>query len=428
MVISMQRFDAIVVGAGPAGSSAAYTLAKDGFKVLLVERGRVPGSKNMFGGRVYAAPLREIYEDFDKSAPIHRWVRKEKISLVSGDEIFSIEYEETESTSFTTYLTDLANWMAKNAEKAGALVITEVRVDKLILEDGWVKGIIAGNDKVYSDVVIDAEGVNRLILERSGLIPELRPEHVALGVKEVIKLSGEDVDKLFGLENDSGLAWVLMGDVTNGVPGGAFIYTNRDSVSVGLVVLLSDAMRSIEEHISRYVENLRLHPLLNKYFKEGRIMEYSAHLIPEDVNALRPPKLVYNGLLIAGDAAGFLLNLGYTYRGVDFAAYSGYLAAKAFKAAHEDGDYSERGLSKYISLLRESFIMRNLDKFRDVHNLMLNKRLFTTYPLIANETAHRLFNVEYDSPKLSQALKDSMRGRVGLISSLLDLYRIYRRL
>jgi electron transfer flavoprotein-quinone oxidoreductase len=382
----------------------------------------------MFGGRVYAAPLREIYEDFDNSAPIHRWVRKEKISLVAGDEMFSLEYEEAESTSFTTYLTDLAGWMAKNAEGAGALVITEVRVDKLIVEDGWVKGIIAGNDKVYSDVVIDAEGVNRLILERSGIVPKLKPEHVALGVKEVIKLSQEDVNKLFGLDDDSGLAWVLMGDVTNGVPGGAFIYTNRDSVSIGLVVLLSEAMRNIEEHISRYVENLRLHPLLNKYFKEGRIMEYSAHLIPENVNALRPRKLVYNGLMIAGDAAGLLLNLGYTYRGVDFASYSGYLAAKAFKEAHEDSDYSERSLSRYVSMLRESFIMKNLDKFRDVHNLMLNKRLFTTYPLVANETAHRLFNVEYDSPKLSQAVKESMRGRIGLLSALLDLYRIYRRL
>ena len=424
----MQRFDVIVIGAGPAGSSAAYTLAKEGFKVLVVERGRTPGSKNMFGGRVYAAPLKEIYEDFDKSAPIHRWVRKEKISLVYGDDMFSIEFEESESTSFTTYLTDLAKWMAKKAEDAGALIITEVKVDKLLMEDGWVKGIIAGNDKVYSNVVIDAEGVNRLVLERSGLVPKLSPEKVALGVKEVIKLSQDDVNKLFGLDGDSGLAWVLMGDVTNGVPGGAFIYTNRDSVSLGLVVLLSDAIKKIDAHISRYVENLRLHPLLYKYFKDGRIMEYSAHLIPEDVNALRPSKLAYNGLLITGDAAGLLLNLGYTYRGVDFAAYSGYLAAKAFKYAHESGDYSEGSLAKYVELLKNSFIFKNLDKFKNVHDLMLNKKLFTLYPELMNETAKKLFNVEYESPKLSQALKESMKGKTGLLSLLLDFYRIYRRL
>jgi len=66
-------------GAGPAGSSTAYTLAKKGFKVLVVERGGSPSSKNVFGGRVYADPLREIFPKFDKYAPIHRWVTKERI-------------------------------------------------------------------------------------------------------------------------------------------------------------------------------------------------------------------------------------------------------------------------------------------------------------------------------------------------------------
>jgi len=424
----MEKYDAIIIGAGPAGSSAAYTLAKSGFKVLVVERGRVPGSKNMFGGRVYAAPLRKIFEEFDKSAPIHRWVKKEKISLIYGDEMVSIEYEDTDSTSFTTYLTDLAGWMAKQAESAGATIITEVRVDNLIIEDGWIKGIIAGNDKVYSDIVIDAEGINRLVLENAGIVPKLTPNKVALGVKEVIKLSKEDIDKIFGLEEGAGLAWILMGDITNGVPGGAFIYTNRDSVSLGLVILLSEAIMKIDEHISRYVEGLRLHPLLNKYFKDGRIMEYSAHLIPEDIKSLMPTKLVYNGLLITGDAAGLLLNLGYTYRGVDFASYSGYLAAKTYEKAHESGDYSERGLSIYINFLRDSFIMKNLNKFSNVHEMMLNKRVFEVYPSIMTETAKKIFNVEYESPKISEALKDARKDKVGLLTILLDLYRLYRRL
>ncbi|MDK2384184.1 MAG: FAD-dependent oxidoreductase, partial [Candidatus Korarchaeota archaeon] len=176
------RFDVIVVGAGPAGSASAYTLAKKGFKVLLVERGRIPGSKNVFGGRVYADPLREVFDGFDDSAPIHRWVTKERISMVSGDAMTSFEFYMRKNTSFTTYLTELACWMAKKVEEVGGTVLTEITVDELVVENGKVTGIRVGDEKVSSEVVIDAEGINRLLLERAGLVPKLELRHAGLGV------------------------------------------------------------------------------------------------------------------------------------------------------------------------------------------------------------------------------------------------------
>ncbi len=419
-------FDAIVVGAGPAGSSAAYTLARKGFKVLVVERGRTPGSKNMFGGRVYADPIREVFPNLNKSAPIHRWVTKERISMVSGEKMTSLEFEGKKNVSFTTYLTELSNWMAKQVEEAGGIVLTEITVDNFIVKDGRVKGIRVGNEEVFSDVVIDAEGINRLLLERAGLIPRITPNYAGLGVKEVIKLSKEDIEKNFGLGSGEGIAWLLIGDIMEGLPGGAFLYTNKDSISLGIVVMLGSAMERMKEHISRYVERLRLHPLLEKYFREGRIMEYSAHLVPEYVWPAIPHRLYGDGFLVAGDAAGLLLNLGYNFRGVDFASYSGYLAAQAVEKAHSLGGMSAENLSIYQELLEKSFILRELRKFKNAPKMRKNERLYDFYPYLINAIADKIFHAKYETPKIMDAFKEANKGRIGWFTLIRDLYEVSR--
>lgn len=428
MNIIEQRFDAIVVGAGPAGSTAAYQLAKMGYKTLLLERGRMPGSKNMFGGRVYIAPLKKIYPEFDKKAPIHRWVKREKISFIYGDSATSVEFESTKSTSFTTYLTQLSQWMANQAVENGAILLTEIRVDKLYKENNKFSGVIVENEIVKADVVVDAEGINRLLLEDAGIVRKLSPKHVALGVKEVIKVDQKELNKLFGLDDNDGLSWVFIGDITKGIPGGGFIYTNRDSISLGIVIVLEEAIKKIDRHIYQLVEEFRNHPLIHKYIKDGRIMEYSTHLIPEDISAILPPKLYYDGLLVAGDAGGLLLNQGYTYRGVDFAAYSGYLAAKAYDYAHSNGGATSENLKKYQELLEQSFVMKMLKKFLGVSKLMRKERLFNTYPELLNLVASRIIHIEYDSYKIKEAFNEARKGRVGLLTLIKDLWEVSRKL
>ncbi|MCE4620421.1 MAG: FAD-dependent oxidoreductase, partial [Desulfurococcales archaeon] len=322
------KFDVVVIGAGPAGSSAAYLLAKEGFKVLMVERGRGPGTKEVYGGKIYAAPLREVWPELDKEAPIHRWVTREKMSLVYGDRITTIDYKLARGVAFTTYLTEMAKWMAGKAVEAGAILVDEVVVEEIVAENGRVIGIRSGPDTIYADYVIDAEGVNRMLLEKLGLVEKIDPETVALGVKEVIKVGEKNINERFGLEKGEGLAWLLAGDITRGIPGGGFIYTMKDTVSVGLVLHIAKALETaqkgaLKESVPLLVEKLRLHPFFKRFWKDADVMEYGAHMTIEGGLRFMPKKLYMPGLLVVGDAAGLLLNTGYTIRGVDYAVYSG---------------------------------------------------------------------------------------------------------
>ncbi len=110
------KFDAIIVGAGPpAGLTAAQRLASKGLKVLVVERGRKPGSKNVYGGRIYAHVLDKLYPEYVKEAPVERWVRKERISFLTEDSGTTVEFEtnNVEHKSFTASLSDFTEWLAR---------------------------------------------------------------------------------------------------------------------------------------------------------------------------------------------------------------------------------------------------------------------------------------------------------------------------
>ncbi len=188
------------------------------------------------------------------------------------------------------------------------------------------------------------------------------------------------------------MAWLSAGDATNGAFGGGFLYTNKDTVSIGIVATLADIGYhniSIPELLDRYKE----HPAIAPYLEGGESIEYSAHLVPEE-GIHMVPELVRDGVLLAGDAAGFVVNLGMTVRGMDFAVESGRLAAEAVIRAKEAGDFSKESLSSYVDALEESFVMKDMKALKGFPTILSRREVFKDLPEMADDICKKLFTVD----------------------------------
>ena len=396
--MSEEKFDAIIVGGGLAGCSAAIVLARAGLEVLVIERGDYCGAKNMTGGRLYGHSLEKIIPNFAEEAPIERKVKREKVSLMSVDGSLDIGYGSKklsaapESASYTVLHAKFDQWLAEKAEEAGAEIATGFVVDELVVQDGKVVGINADGEEMYADVVILADGVNSLLAQQIGMKKELEPNQVAVGAKETIRLSEDIINQRFGLTGDEGMAWLSAGDPTDGSFGGGFLYTNKDTISIGVVATLSDIGHS-ELSVPQMLERFKNHPSVAPYLEGGETIEYSGHLVPEE-GLHMVPELYRDGVLVAGDAAGFCVNLGFTVRGMDFAIESGRLAAEAVIKAHEAGDFSAESLSSYATALNYSFIMRDLKSFKGFPTVLSLRGIFKDLPELCDAIAGKVFTVD----------------------------------
>ncbi|HKZ98005.1 MAG TPA: FAD-dependent oxidoreductase [Thermoplasmata archaeon] len=422
-----ERFDAIVVGAGPAGSAAALSLARRGFSTLLVERGRAPGTKNMFGGRIYAWPLFEVVPEWAKDCPVERSVTREAMYFLTEDASLGITFESARlgqgrGASFTAVRSTFDAWLAKKAEAAGATLVTGIRVDDLWRESGRVCGVVSGgDDRVGADLVVIAEGATSTLVRRAGLKADLEPREVSVGVKETIELPPETIQERFGVGESEGVAAVYAGHASRGLRGGGFLYTNKASVSLGLVVSSED-LSARKVSIEDLQTTFRMHPAIQRLVSGGTVVEYSAHLVPE-LGATMRPELVGDGVLVAGDAAGFLINNGYTFRGVDLAIASGAAAAEAAEAARAAGGMSAANLAAYEAALRKRNVTTDLERFARAPLYLKNARLFDLYPRLLIDVAERMYRVDGSGKdRLADlVLERAKSGDVPKLRLLLDL-------
>ncbi|EDP99952.1 FAD-dependent oxidoreductase FixC [Shewanella benthica] len=396
--MSEEAFDAIIVGAGLAGCVAAYVLAKEGADVLVIERGNFAGSKNMTGGRLYAHSLEKIIPGFAKEAPLERKVTKEKITFLTDDTGVTLDYhngraQTSVQESYTVLRGDFDQWLMGKAEEVGAQFITGIRVDELITKDGKVVGVRADGDELMAKSVILAEGVNPVLAEKLGMVkPKVNADVMAVGVKELIELPKEVIQDRFNLSDNEGAAWLFAGSPSNGLMGGGFIYTNKTSISLGIVCGLHD-IGSSDKTVPQMLEDFKNHSMIKPLIEGGKLLEYSGHVVPE-AGFNMVPKLVDDGVLITGDAAGFCLNIGYTVRGMDLAIASGEAAAKAVLAARAAGDFSAEGLSLYQTLLEDSFLMKDLKLYKKLPAFMETPRIFNQYPKMVADIMESLFTVD----------------------------------
>jgi electron transfer flavoprotein-quinone oxidoreductase len=398
------RFDAVVVGAGPAGSAAALVLARAGRRVALVERGPYPGSKNMYGGVVYGRVLDDLIPRWWDEVPVQRWVTRRATMVLTPTQSLTVDFR-TEAwgrvpyNGCTTLRPDFDAWLAGHAERAGATLLCSTTATGLRRDaSGRIVGVRTdrpGGD-LDAPVVIAADGVNSFLAKEAGLHHHQGAEHYTLGAKEVLGLPRHVIDERFGLRGDEGADIEIVG-ATGDVAGGGFLYTNAESVAVGVVLSLTELARS-GRRPEQFITELKSHPAIAPLVAGGDLKEYSAHLLPEGgYDAM--PDLVADGLLVTGDAAGLCLAAGIWLEGVNFAIGSGRSAAAAVLDALRTGDTSAAGLAGYRARLEADFVLRDHRKLRRAPGLVLSDRVQHTYPGFICDVVEDMFTVRNPTPK-----------------------------
>lgn len=428
----MADFDAIVVGSGCAGPAAAIELARAGKSVLVVERGTFAGAKNVSGGRLYTHALKALLPDVAASAPLERRIVRERVSMLSADSATTLDVtdeamRDERHESWSVLRARFDPWLAEQAEAAGAEYITGIAVEALLKDGDRVTGVRAGEDDITAEVVVLCDGVNSLLAPQAVGAARPRPDQVAVGVKQVVALPESVISDRAMCADGDGMAWLFVGDATHGSIGGGFLYTNRDTISVGIVATVSDVMES-DTPVHRMLEDFTHHPSVAPILRGGRVVEHSGHLVAEGGYDAMPP-LVGDGVLLAGESALMCVNAGYTVRGMDLALAAGQQAGRSAAIALAAGDTSAAGLAGYRAALEDSFVLQDLRTLRRFpHFMESTPRMFRGYPDLARDVMRALFLV--DGTPMRRPAKEigSVVRRTGYLNLAKDIVKGVRAL
>jgi electron transfer flavoprotein-quinone oxidoreductase len=440
------KFEAVVVGGGPAGISAAITMAKGGMEVVVLEKGEFPGAKNVMGGVLYRHNLEEVIGDAWKDAPVERPLIEEQRWLLTDDAALrllgfkNLRHRERPN-AWTVLRAKFDRWYAEQAEKAGVTIVPETLVTGLIKDDyGRVIGVRSGrDDDIYADVVILCEGANPMVSEAAGLRPERlgippvepgkRAGHhgvpaMAMAMKEIIQLDPELIEQRFNCAPGEGCSIEVFGAGTKNRAGFMFIYTNRDTLSVGGGILLGDFNLLVDDGKAitpnRLLEDFKAHPAIEPLLRGGETIEYAAKMIPEMGYAGIPP-LYGDGWMICGDAAMFSNPVH--REGSNLAMASGRMAGETALVAKERGNFSAWSLGDYERRLERSFILSDMRKYDQAVPLLEGRRgerMLTEYPAMLVDALDEFFSVNGVSKQQKQRNVIRMIRKRGGVQFLLD--------
>jgi len=384
-------FDVIVVGAGMAGSAAALRLAQAKVNVLLLERGAEPGTKNLSGGVLWGNDLDRIVPGWATEMPVERHVVRKRFGVLTPGSAVSFDVEDAAwrtapYVAHTVLRARTDAWLAKKAEEAGATVVASVPVERLHWEGTRVRGVVQGGETMTAPVTILADGANSRLALGTPIRPATRLSGAAteLGIKEVYRLDPATIEGRFQVAPDEAHVeeWVT-GIFSPGVMGGGFVYTNRDTISLGLIVQLGSLFGTrVPSH--ELIEQFKAHPTIRSRLKGAELVEYGAKLISSGW-ASRPAAFHGDGWMVAGDAAGFVFSNGLVIQGMNYAIRSGLEAAETAVAARGSPGGAADRLAEYDRRLEATGILPDFREFARLDRVKWNPRFYTAYPRFAAE-------------------------------------------
>ncbi|MCA0934111.1 electron transfer flavoprotein-ubiquinone oxidoreductase [Vibrio alginolyticus] len=346
------EFDVLIVGAGPAGLSAAcrvkqLAMEKDQeISVCVVEKGSEVGAHILSGAVLETRSLDELFPDWQaKGAPLNTKVNQDKTYYFSNElngfelPTWAVPNTLHNDGNYIISLGNLCRWMASEAERLGVEIYPGFSASQAIFdEQNRVCGVITGDmglDKngeqkanfepgieLRARFTLFAEGarghIGKQLINRFNLSKDKTPQHYAIGFKELWEIPQEQHQQGLVVH---GLGWPLANEAT----GGSYLYHLEDNqVAVGLIVDLNYA----NPHLSPFDEFQRFkhHPMIEQYLKNGKRISYGARAISKGGFHSLPTQQFAGGLLIGCDAG--TLN-GAKIKGTHTAMKSGILAAES---------------------------------------------------------------------------------------------------
>lgn len=417
-------FDIIIIGAGIAGTACALRCARAGLSVVLLERGELPGSKNLSGGRLYSHALAELLPHFQQSASLERRINQENLTLLTRDGATTWSSLQPGGDSWSLLRARFDPWFVTQAEAEGVQFISGVTVDALHIENGRVCGVVADDETLRGRYVVLAEGANSVLAERYGFQPRPSTTAMALGIKETLALDQQVIEERFRLSAEEGAAMLFSGEVCGVLPGGAFLYTNKETLSFGVVCPLSTFAQSGIPAVE-LLERLKTHPALYPLLRGCETLEYGAHLVPEGGLHSLPVQYAGEGWLLVGDALRSCVNTGFSVRGMDMALIGAQAAAQTLITACQKSE-PQNLFPAYHQDIQHSLLWQVLQRYKDIPALLQRPGWYRQWPVLMEDISREIWHQgNHPVPPLRQIVWRQLR-RHGLRHVAGDIIRSLR--